>query len=247
LTGQANFSIAIGISAGQTAQATNSIAIGNSAGFSSQGSNAIAIGNSAGQFTQASNSIVLNASGNTFSSSTSGTFINPIRNLPSQTGTTLMLNPVNNELFTTNAVQNINSSLFTQTSYTISAAAGTGIPFNAAGNGVYSGSTTILTPDAQSRIWTNNNGTAIKVLAMYSMPYTSISATGNISSYIQDNNSIQYGNDFSSPGLALAGAVNGSSCINIASGGTVQVVIFNNTTGNVNLASPSDFSFLRLS
>jgi len=107
-------SIAIGQSAGYNTQGANGIAIGESAGQGNQGADAIAIGRTAGVSNQSANSIILNASGSTLDAAAAGFFVNPIRSTAN--GRPLMYDTTTKELFSSNVLEFVGSTISTSDS-----------------------------------------------------------------------------------------------------------------------------------
>lgn len=109
--------IAIGQSAGYNTQGANGIAIGESSGQTNQGADAIAIGRTAGVTNQSANSIILNASGSTLNAAAAGFFVNPIRSTAN--GRPLMYDTATKELFSSNVLEFIGSTISTSDSSAI--------------------------------------------------------------------------------------------------------------------------------
>jgi hypothetical protein len=112
--GQSLGAISIGPSAAETNQGTRAIAIGDQAGTSSQGANAIAIGYRAGNNSQTANSIVINASGSVLNGAAAGFFVDPIRSTAN--GRPLMYDTATKELFSSNVLEFIGSTISTSDS-----------------------------------------------------------------------------------------------------------------------------------
>lgn len=133
-TSQGNSSVAVGVLAGQTSQGLSAVALGNQAGQTSQGDAAIAIGPLAGetsqgtyaiaigylsgQTNQPANSIILNATGIGLNGSAAGFFVDPIRSTAN--GRPLMYNTTTKELFSSNVLEFIGSTISTSDSSGIS-------------------------------------------------------------------------------------------------------------------------------
>ena len=113
-TTQESGAVAIGYTTGQVTQRTGAVAIGWSAGQTNQGANAIAIGYRAGFTNQNASSIVLNASGAALEAAAAGLYINPIRS--SGNGRPLMYDTATSELFSSNVLEFIGSTISTSDS-----------------------------------------------------------------------------------------------------------------------------------
>ncbi len=106
--------VAIGYTAAQITQGQAGVAIGWSAGQTNQGDYAIAIGYRAGFTNQNSSSIVINASGAALEAAAAGLYINPIRS--SSNGRPLMYDTATSEIFSSNVLEFIGSTISTSDS-----------------------------------------------------------------------------------------------------------------------------------
>jgi hypothetical protein len=113
-TSQASGAVAVGQSAGLTSQGLAAVAIGGAAGANSQGQFAVAIGYNAGETSQPANSIVINASGGALNSSAAGFYVDPIRSTAN--GRPLMYNTSTKELFSSNVLEFVGSTISTSDS-----------------------------------------------------------------------------------------------------------------------------------
>ena len=115
-TNQGSYGIAIGQDTSNVNQGTNSIAIGQNAGGTGQGANSIAIGRVAGVGTAGTfaNSIILNGSGSPVTSSAAGFYVAPIRSIAN--GRPLMYDTSTKELFSSNVLEFIGSTISTSDS-----------------------------------------------------------------------------------------------------------------------------------
>lgn len=116
-TNQGNYAVSVGRDSGYQNQGFHAVAIGFEAGLSNQGSNAIAIGYRAGYNNQTNSSIVLNASGTALNAAAAGLFVNPIR--ASANGRPLMYDTTTKELFSSNVLEFIGSTISTSDSSNI--------------------------------------------------------------------------------------------------------------------------------
>lgn len=115
---QGNTAVSIGSGAGNTGQGANAVAVGYLAGNTSQGANAVAIGYNAGALNQTANSIIINATGSALTSGASGFYVDPIRSTAN--GRPLMYDATTKELFHSNVLEFIGSTLSTSDSSGIS-------------------------------------------------------------------------------------------------------------------------------
>jgi hypothetical protein len=111
---QGQYAVAVGPGAGYTGQGADAIAIGYNAGATSQGASAVAIGSLAGQTSQSANSIVINASGVALNGASAGFYVNPIRSTAN--GRPLMYDTSTKELFSSNVLEFIGSTISTSDS-----------------------------------------------------------------------------------------------------------------------------------
>ena len=111
---QSAYSVAIGPSSGFYEQGDSAVAIGDNAGQSSQGDYAIAVGYYAGHNNQSANSIILNASGSILNGAAAGFYVNPIRSTAN--GRPLMYDTSTKELFSSNVLEFVGSTISTSDS-----------------------------------------------------------------------------------------------------------------------------------
>jgi hypothetical protein len=110
---QGDYAVAIGSGAGNIGQGNRAVAIGATAGVDS-GDYAISIGNGAGYPTAVSSSIAINASGFTLDAPAAGFYVRPIRSTAN--GRPLMYNTSTYELFSSNVLEFIGSTISTSDS-----------------------------------------------------------------------------------------------------------------------------------
>lgn len=113
-TNQGQGAVAIGRDAGYTGQGTNTVALGYEAGLQNQGANAVAIGYRAGYNTQTAGSIVINASGSAINGAAAGFYVDPIRSTAN--GRPLMYDTTTKELFSSNVLEFVGSTISTSDS-----------------------------------------------------------------------------------------------------------------------------------
>jgi len=110
---QGDYAVAIGSGAGNVNQGNRAVAIGAAAG-AGQGDYAISIGNGAGYPSAVSGSIAINASGFTLDAPAAGFYVNPIRSTAN--GRPLMYDTSTKELFSSNVLEFIGSTISTSDS-----------------------------------------------------------------------------------------------------------------------------------
>jgi len=110
---QGDYAVAIGSGAGNIGQGNRAVAIGATAGVD-QGDYAISIGNSAGYPSAVASSIAINASGFTLDAPAAGFYVNPIRSTAN--GRPLMYDTTTKELFSSNVLEFIGSTISTSDS-----------------------------------------------------------------------------------------------------------------------------------
>jgi hypothetical protein len=113
-TNQGTAAIGIGTQAGETDQGNYAVAIGSEAGQLQQGLYAVAIGRKAGETTQPAGSIIINASGGALNGAAAGFYVDPIRSTAN--GRPLMYDTSTKELFSSNVLEFIGSTISTSDS-----------------------------------------------------------------------------------------------------------------------------------
>lgn len=209
-TSQGTGAIALGYTAAQVTQGTSAVSIGWSAGQTNQGAYSIAIGYRAGFVNQDAASIVLNASGAALNTTGAGFYVNPIRSTAN--GRPLMYNTATNELFSSNVLEFIGSTISTSDSSAVQfdgpVTFQTSITVD--GNivlkdGLYAANgTTLLIDGATGKLVGDLNGNIIKTTDL-TITAPNIHVVGTLYGDVQDVTTLDPSVD-----LSAAGAITGN-------------------------------------